>query len=57
MEFNHMTMEQSIEPRATMDPMPLFEIEEKMDSEAETPESITEEMPMNLDTMVRYIHS
>lgn len=54
-----MALEQNIEPQAAeLDPMTIFEIGEKMDTESEITDTttISEEMHiMNFDTMVRYM--
>ena len=56
MEFNHMALEQNIEPQAqVLDPMTLFEIEDKITTEPEITDRTSEEMHMNFDTMVRYM--
>jgi hypothetical protein len=51
-----MALEQNIEPQAqVLDPMTLFEIEEKIHTEPEITDRISEEMHMNLDAMVNYM--
>jgi hypothetical protein len=51
-----MALVENTEPQAAvLDPMTIFEIEEKIDTETEITDSIPEEMHMNFDTMVRYM--
>lgn len=54
MEFSHMAMEQSVEPQTSMlDPMTLFDIEDKIDAQSEIPVNRTEEIQEDFSSVVR----